>query len=287
LFEIFIQDKNNCSASHDTTLKVFITGIGTINNDVNNIKIYPNPFKEITNVAYSLLKSDIVSISLIDLLGRETIITSPSMQSSGQYQVAIDATKAELDKAKQLGVGNAPYFFMPDSSGQIQLYRNPNGNDITLPTVGAGSSFPTYGGSNVLGYEGDSNIPQPNGPDVNVTAPSPEGGFTFAKDLVEAATKGKYVNTAQGPVSTEEENFSFKPIDSNILQKITEGKMYESGGGFFDPSKPNEVYVAPADYSNLQDYLTSNKVTGVSSSGAGITLNITAYHFPAFRRVLI
>ncbi|NVO01347.1 MAG: N-acetylmuramoyl-L-alanine amidase [Bacteroidetes bacterium] len=69
-------------------------GIAEVQNE-NTFSVSPNPFSGNTIVSYSLLNSEKVIISIVDVLGQE-IQLSNKMESSGKHSLVVDPTKLNL-----------------------------------------------------------------------------------------------------------------------------------------------------------------------------------------------
>ncbi|MFZ1288901.1 MAG: YCF48-related protein, partial [Melioribacteraceae bacterium] len=72
---------------------------------------YPNPFNPITNISYTIPKTEFVSLKVYDILGREISNLVSEKQSAGNYQIRFDASNL--------------------SSG-IYLYRLQSGNFVDI-----------------------------------------------------------------------------------------------------------------------------------------------------------
>lgn len=53
---------------------------------------FPNPFNSTTTISYSLFRPSDVTLSVFDLLGRETRVLASGTKSAGRYEVTFDAT---------------------------------------------------------------------------------------------------------------------------------------------------------------------------------------------------
>ena len=73
----------------DGQLVLLATGINDVANELNLIA-FPNPFNESTTIEYNLQANNTVSISLVDILGKEIIITPQQNQLSGKHQLVIN-----------------------------------------------------------------------------------------------------------------------------------------------------------------------------------------------------
>lgn len=70
-------------------------GIQQINSVVKEFSLgqnYPNPFNPTTNIRFSILKSEHVSLRVYDILGREVKVLVNQNLTLGEYQVDFDAT---------------------------------------------------------------------------------------------------------------------------------------------------------------------------------------------------
>jgi len=86
-----VYSSGGCSA--DSTITIVTTGIDNQLASKLNLSVYPNPFKEGTNITYTLDASAEVQISVIDETGREIAVLSNGMQPVGEHQAIFDADK--------------------------------------------------------------------------------------------------------------------------------------------------------------------------------------------------
>lgn len=81
--------------SSDGQLVLLATGINKLVNEIN-LKAFPNPFTENTTIEYNLQTSTTVEILLVDMLGKEMILTPKQNQQSGKHQVMINKYELNL-----------------------------------------------------------------------------------------------------------------------------------------------------------------------------------------------
>jgi hypothetical protein len=73
-------------------------GISDIRDGMNNLKIYPNPFRQQTRITYSLDKSSDVKIEIYNLLGARTADIVNMKQDPGEF--SIDLSAADIGVAE-------------------------------------------------------------------------------------------------------------------------------------------------------------------------------------------
>ena len=81
-----------CKNSWSTTDTVLVTGISEAVAGNFSMKIYPNPFKEMTNISYTLDNQNHVKVEVSDMLGRTVATLVDHVQTAGSYNVAFSAT---------------------------------------------------------------------------------------------------------------------------------------------------------------------------------------------------
>ena len=59
----------------------------TLNGDLNDLKIYPNPVKQQTTITYNVLNDGIVDIAIYNVLGQKVYSLIQTTQSAGQYSI--------------------------------------------------------------------------------------------------------------------------------------------------------------------------------------------------------
>ncbi len=92
-----VKNKNGCSAQKDSSISLTLTGISSGSHlRGNDLKINPNPFIGQTTVNYNITNLSNVSLSLVDVEGRETLLVQTNNQSAGQYQYILDGEKYHL-----------------------------------------------------------------------------------------------------------------------------------------------------------------------------------------------
>lgn len=68
------------------------------NNLIENLKIYPNPFKDELNIEYYLSISSNVKIELYNILGEQLKLIQDDDQNSGQHNLKLDSKKNNMTK---------------------------------------------------------------------------------------------------------------------------------------------------------------------------------------------
>ncbi|MCX6352884.1 MAG: T9SS type A sorting domain-containing protein [Bacteroidetes bacterium] len=82
-YRVVVTDAGGCSTSSDP-LGVSITAIEVSTSNFN-LKIYPNPFKEMINVEYTLTEASQVQILITDITGKEIVKENLSHADAGQH----------------------------------------------------------------------------------------------------------------------------------------------------------------------------------------------------------
>ena len=79
----------------DGQLVLLSAGIDNTSNELNLVA-YPNPFSETTTIAYQLIESSQVEISLVDVLGKQIVLIAKENQTSGKHQITINKNDLNL-----------------------------------------------------------------------------------------------------------------------------------------------------------------------------------------------
>ena len=79
----------------DTVLSLSSLGIDEAQNGLSEMKVYPNPFKGMTNVALHLTESGPLSITIHDLSGRQVACFSDNLEAGG-YSFNINLQKKQM-----------------------------------------------------------------------------------------------------------------------------------------------------------------------------------------------
>jgi len=98
----------------DTLTARYITGWGAVldeftilksdpvsvleNAVIKNVKIYPNPFKNQTNIEFALKENTDIAIEVFDMAGKLVYTVSQGKQQTGDQKFVLDAQEAELKK---------------------------------------------------------------------------------------------------------------------------------------------------------------------------------------------
>jgi PKD repeat protein len=88
--------KDGCKGSYSDTAYVGATSITDPGNGVTNLVIYPNPFRNTTQISLTLDKRAPVTIDLYDMLGRKITSIANSTLERGPASFEIDADKLRL-----------------------------------------------------------------------------------------------------------------------------------------------------------------------------------------------
>ncbi len=119
LYKVKASDVNDCSSESDEiNVSVTTTGIEVIslNQNVFDIKAYPNPFYNEIAVSYNLIGTDETTIELLDLEGK--VVSRPvqnQIQTAGQHEIIISA--------KNLGLSPGVYFLKVSSGSHSTLMK--------------------------------------------------------------------------------------------------------------------------------------------------------------------
>jgi len=81
----------------------------------NSLNAYPNPFSGMTTVNYSLTESSGVTFMLVDVLGRQLLISDAGNQAAGNHQLVFDAASLALAK----GI----YFLKMSTPSQVKTLK--------------------------------------------------------------------------------------------------------------------------------------------------------------------
>jgi acid phosphatase type 7 len=76
-----------------------LVGTKPVTNELSGVKVYPNPFENLTNIEFSLSKNSKVDIALFDLNGKKVadVLKSNNLQQ-GQHNFAMDVVKYNIGK---------------------------------------------------------------------------------------------------------------------------------------------------------------------------------------------
>jgi hypothetical protein len=76
-----------------------LVGTKPVTSEISGVKVYPNPFENLTNIEFSLGKNSKVDITLFDLSGKKVadVFKSNNLQQ-GQHNMILDAGKYNLGK---------------------------------------------------------------------------------------------------------------------------------------------------------------------------------------------
>ena len=84
---------HNNYANNSFLKRTKVTTVSTVPNKYNLKQNYPNPFNPSTKISYSLLRPDLVTLRVYDLLGREIVILINKYQDAGAYTVNFDSSR--------------------------------------------------------------------------------------------------------------------------------------------------------------------------------------------------
>jgi len=78
-----------CSSLQSNIIPYYFTGVYTETNE-QNVRIYPNPFKNFVTISYDLPESGSILISLFDAVGKEImVLENNSQQDAGQHSLVM------------------------------------------------------------------------------------------------------------------------------------------------------------------------------------------------------
>lgn len=87
-----VRTKEGCEVTKDSTLSI-VTGIVKYTNPFASFNIYPNPFKDVTTLKYTLTEKAKIQVNVYDITGREIANLENATQTPGNYQYQFDANK--------------------------------------------------------------------------------------------------------------------------------------------------------------------------------------------------
>jgi spore germination protein YaaH len=82
--------------SSDGQLVLLATNTNNLSADLTNLSVYPNPFNSNSTLTYNLINDAKVEIKLIDVIGREILLTSKINQVKGEHSALIDKNNLQL-----------------------------------------------------------------------------------------------------------------------------------------------------------------------------------------------
>ncbi len=82
----------------DINISDYSVGINEQDKYISDFRVIPNPFNEDAVIAFSLSEIETVKLTVIDMLGKESVIQPASVLPSGQYNLKLN--KAELDLSR-------------------------------------------------------------------------------------------------------------------------------------------------------------------------------------------
>jgi hypothetical protein len=88
----------NANLSQSISLTLTPEGVTSVSNEivVENYSLnqnYPNPFNPFTSIQYSITSSELVTLKIIDILGREVATLVNEQKPAGIYQIQFDASE--------------------------------------------------------------------------------------------------------------------------------------------------------------------------------------------------
>jgi PKD repeat protein len=95
-FEFESQEGNNIYIDDIVIFDPATVSVDNIQHSNIGFSIYPNPTNENTNIAFELSKSSNVELTLLDILGKKTILISNQKAEAGQHQLNISKNGLNL-----------------------------------------------------------------------------------------------------------------------------------------------------------------------------------------------
>jgi hypothetical protein len=88
-YHVVVASTNGCESAPSNEIYVTVVGVDNISAD-NSLNVYPNPFRNNLHIDYNLIKTGSVQISLLNLLGQETVVllNNPLVQA-GAHSVTV------------------------------------------------------------------------------------------------------------------------------------------------------------------------------------------------------
>jgi len=76
----------------EVKLNELVTSINEIKKNVSSLNIYPNPTADITNIKFDLSNSNVVSVVVRDITGKEVLSQTFGTMAAGQQNITVDAS---------------------------------------------------------------------------------------------------------------------------------------------------------------------------------------------------
>lgn len=88
---VFIEDATTKYIYQATSLSLVTAplSLNQISNNIGNVRVYPNPFNNETNVVYNLNQSQNVDIEVWNMMGQNVLYISAGKQTEGEHKVVI------------------------------------------------------------------------------------------------------------------------------------------------------------------------------------------------------
>lgn len=99
---LVVRNRNGCEAEFSDTVRVRSTGIFDAVKAEIALNIFPNPFREQTNIVYTLEKAARVKAAVYDLNGKEVAVLADQNQSAGNYTYTLDAETNKMNSGLYL-----------------------------------------------------------------------------------------------------------------------------------------------------------------------------------------
>ena len=92
-----VRNSSGCTKTFKDTVNLIITDMETISQPGFNARIYPNPFKDITNISYTLEDESSMQIIVYDVFGQTVAnLVDNIKQKPGNYSYQLDASNYNL-----------------------------------------------------------------------------------------------------------------------------------------------------------------------------------------------
>jgi hypothetical protein len=87
-----VTNTSGCNAQKtDTVSMPFDVGVNALRNSISGIVVYPNPFEGSTNIAYTLLSTTAMNISIYDITGKQVAKLKEGTFPAGDYNEGFNA----------------------------------------------------------------------------------------------------------------------------------------------------------------------------------------------------
>ena len=95
-------NKGGCMATYSDSVNLLLSETNEEMKDVFNFSVYPNPFSDVTNIAYSIDKTTHMDIEVYDVWGRRLTTLLDNEQASGAYTIRFNPLDYNIRAAGML-----------------------------------------------------------------------------------------------------------------------------------------------------------------------------------------